>query len=327
MFVFAYFSGPLTDHIVYRQPLQPTFHIFGDENDDEEDDVDIVQKSGITGGITESREAAITKRQHEAELRRQRKQRLMSRLTGVPGFDGRIGIEGARAVKDMLTMNNTLTELDISHNVIGNAGIKLVCEGLKDNTGLVGIDLSDSNINEQCGRHVIKMLKGRADLNMSLRYMVFWGAEIGQTQINLIQAASARQWITIWAYDDNPLFYMPDRDDDPEKDVREVEEKIKERQEVLKGMSRYLMYHEDFPYCCRQCGLNDNFEKIENVTIRTELQEAVASGNQKLLDKLLDRVTAENHIAKAEEQKEEIRDKRSKGIIGDDELPNNIKKK
>ena len=49
--------------------------------------------------------------------------------------------------------------------------------------------------------------------------------------------------------------------------------------------------------------------------------------NQKLLDKLLDRVTAENHIAKAEEQKEEIRDKRSKGIIGDDELPNNIKKK
>ena len=29
----------------------------------------------------------------------------------------------------------------------------------------------------------------------------------------------------------------------------------------------------------------------------------------------------------AEEQKEEIRDKRSKGIIGDDELPNNIKKK
>ena len=54
--------------------------------------------------------------------------------------------------------------------------------------------------------------------------------------------------------------------------------------------------------------LNDNFEKIENVTIRTELQEAVASGNQKLLDKLLDRVTAENHIAKAEEQKEEIRD-------------------
>ena len=227
----------------------------------------------------------------------------------------------------MLTMNNTLTELDISHNVIGNAGIKLVCEGLKDNSGLVGIDLSDSNINEQCGRHVSKMLKGRADLNMSLRYMVFWGAEIGQTQINLIQAASARQWITIWAYDDNPLFYMPDRDDDPEKDVREVEEKIKERQEVLKGMSRYLMYHEDFPYCCRQCGLNDNFEKIENVTIRTELQEAVASGNQKLLDKLLDRVTAENHIAKAEEQKEEIRDKRSKGIIGDDELPNNIKKK
>ena len=155
--------------------LQPTFHIFGDENDDEEDDVDIVQKSGITGGITESREAAITKRQHEAELRRQRKQRLMSRLTGVPGFDGRIGIEGARAVKDMLTMNNTLTELDISHNVIGNAGVKLVCEGLKDNSGLVGIDLSDSNINEQCGRHVIKMLKGRADLNMSLRYMVFWG--------------------------------------------------------------------------------------------------------------------------------------------------------
>ena len=57
------------------------------------------------------------------------------------------------------------------------------------------------------------------------------------------------------------------------------------------------------------------------------MQEAVASGNQKLLDKLLDRVTAENHIAKAEEQKEEIRDKRSKGIIGDDELPNNIKKK
>ena len=31
-----------------------------------------------------------------------------------------------------------------------------------------------------------------------------------------------------------------------------------------------------------------------------------------MLDKLLDRVTAENHIAKAEEQKEEIRDKRSK---------------
>ena len=119
---------------------------------------------------------------------------------------------------------------------------------------------------------------------------------------------------------------MPDRDDDPEKEVREVEEKIRERQEVLKGMSRFLMYHEDFPYCCRQCGINDNFEKIENVVIKKELQDAVASGSQKILDKLLDRVTAENHIAKAEEQKEEIREKRKKGILGDKELPSSMKK-
>ena len=86
------------------------------------------------------------------------------------------------------------------------------------------------------------------------------------------------------------------------------------------------MYHEDFPYCCRQCGINDNFEKIENVVIKKELQDAVASGNQKILDKLLDRVTAENHIAKAEEQKEEIREKRKKGILGDKELPSSMKK-
>ena len=127
----------------------------------------------------------------------------------------------------------------------------------------------------------------------------------------------ARQWVLqlMRAHDNNPLFYMPDRDDDPEKEVREVEEKIRERQEVLKGMSRFLMYHEDFPYCCRQCGINDNFEKIENVVIKKELQDAVASGSQKILDKLLDRVTAENHIAKAEEQKEEIERKEKKEFL------------
>ena len=311
-------SGPLNDHIVYRQPLAPTFHKFGDESDDE-DDVP-------TQRASESRESLMTRERHQAELRRQRKERLMARLRGAPGFDGRIGVQGARAVSDMLRINSTLTELDISHNIIQNEGIKLVCDGLKDNTKLVGIDLSDSMINEQCARFVVKMLKERADLNLSLRYMVFWGAELGMSQVNQIQAAASRQWVTIWAHDNNPLFYMPDRDDDPEKDVREVEEKIRERQEVLKGMSRFLMYHEDFPYCCRQCGINDNFEKIENVVIKKELQDAVASGNQKILDKLLDRVTAENHIAKAEEQKEEIREKRKKGILGDKELPSSMKK-
>ena len=119
---------------------------------------------------------------------------------------------------------------------------------------------------------------------------------------------------------------MQDRDDDPEKDVREVEEKIQERQEILKGMSQYLMYHEDFPYCCSMCGIKDNFEKIENVEKKEKLQFALESGNQKLLDRLLDNVEVEKHIDDAEKEKAEIRDKRQKGILDDDELPGGVKK-
>ena len=307
-------SGPLPEHIAHRQPPEPIFHNFGDESDDDEEEMSMLS-------LAEKARAS-----EEAMIRQQEKVRLMSRLRGVPGFDGRILAEGARGVKDMLELNSTLTELDISHNNIGNEGFKLICEGLEVNTGLAGIDLSDENVNEQCARHMIKALDARKEDNTSLRYIVLRGAEIGNENILKIQSAAMRQFVTIWAYDSNHLFYMQDRDDDPEKDVREVEEKIQERQEILKGMSQYLMYHEDFPYCCRMCGIKDNFEKIENVEKKEKLQFALESGNQKLLDRLLDNVEVEKHIDDAEKEKAEIRDKRQKGILDDDELPGGVKK-
>ena len=73
-------SGSLNDHIVYRQPLAPTFHKFGDESDDDDDDAP-------TQRASDSRESLMTRERHQAELRRQRKERLMARLKGAPGFD------------------------------------------------------------------------------------------------------------------------------------------------------------------------------------------------------------------------------------------------
>ena len=74
------------------------------------------------------------------------------------------------------------------------------------------------------------------------------------------------------------------------------------------------------------CGIKDNFEKIENVEKKEKLQFALESGNQKLLDRLLDNVEVEKHIDDAEKEKAEIRDKRQKGILDDDELPGGVKK-
>ena len=97
--------------------------------------------------------------------------------------------------------------------------------------------------------------------------------------------------------------------------MREVEEKIQERKEALKGMSAYLMYHEDFPYCCKNCGLMDNFAKVENVVLRGKLQEAVEKGDQDKLDQILKNITVEEHIEENEKKRKEVKDKVEKGII------------
>jgi Ran GTPase-activating protein (RanGAP) involved in mRNA processing and transport len=302
-------SGPLESHVTFRQPPEPVFHIFGDESDDEEDDLGYMVS--MTGNVSDAMAVA----QAEAQMRREKRNRLMSQLRGTPGMDGRIGVDGASAVRDMLLINTTLTELDVSRNNIGNMGVKLICEGLETNRGLVGIDMFDENVNEQCGRYFIKALKGRADENTSLRYIVVRGAEIGQEQVSLIQEAANRQFITVWAYDSNARYYIEDRDEDPNKNVREVEEKIQERKEALKGMSAYLMYHEDFPYCCKNCGLMDNFAKVENVVLRGKLQEAVEKGDQDKLDQILKNITVEEHIEENEKKRKEVKDKVEKGII------------
>lgn len=57
------------------------------------------------------------------------------------------GAAGAKHVADMLRVMGSLTSLDLSNNNIGDDGVKLICEALKQNSTLKVLDLNARHAN------------------------------------------------------------------------------------------------------------------------------------------------------------------------------------
>lgn len=53
-----------------------------------------------------------------------------------------IGAKGARHLKDLLKLNQTLTILDLKGNTLCDQGIFQLCQGLRHNVGLMDLNIS-----------------------------------------------------------------------------------------------------------------------------------------------------------------------------------------
>jgi Ran GTPase-activating protein (RanGAP) involved in mRNA processing and transport len=106
-----------------------------------------------------------------------------------------IGPVGAKSVAAMVAVMGALTSLDISNNIMGDDGVKPICEALKQNNSLKVLDLNASNtrggnIGPQGAKYLADMLsvnRGLTSLNLSGNDLTNYGRDM--TGIKKLAAA------------------------------------------------------------------------------------------------------------------------------------------
>jgi hypothetical protein len=99
--------------------------------------------------------------------------------------DNEIGVEGARAMADVLKENTSLQMLDLHGNNIGVEGARAMADALKENTSLHTLNLYSNNIGVEGARAMADALKE----NTSLRTMNLYGNNVGSSLLSEIQSA------------------------------------------------------------------------------------------------------------------------------------------
>jgi hypothetical protein len=221
------------------------------------------------------------------------KEELQS-IAGTPAFDGRIHRAGALALAQALKKNKTLTELSVAQNNITNDGAERLLDSLKDHPAMMALDIAGANLNEQIIGKLVKILNRRLvnslkESGSSFRYLIITGSELGRDAVKKLQVACEKQGITLHSFEDSPLLELEqlDADDDPMKEVREVQRKVHEKnaQEALR--SRFVIYSEDFPYESKELAIKDNFNRCPE-NWQTKLRAAAELDNPAPLQKLVD---------------------------------------
>jgi hypothetical protein len=191
----------------------------------------------------------------------------LQRIAGPPAFDGRIGRDGASALAQALKKNTTLTELSVAQNNICNEGTELLVASISEHPRMIALDVSGARMNEQVVGKLVKILNRRSKENNSLRFILVTGSELGRDAVSKLQDAATPHNITIHAFEDSPLLELEelDADDDPMKEIREVERKVQEKIEQESKRSRFVIYSEDFPYESKALALKDNFNRCPEI--------------------------------------------------------------
>jgi hypothetical protein len=238
---------------------------------------------------------AVTKKD-ELELRlamdKQRKLKVeLQYIVGPPAFDGRIGRDGAAALAQALKKNNTLTELSVAQNNIMNEGTELLLASLNEHRKMMALDLSGSNMNEQVVGSLAKILERRPKDNRALAFILVTGSELGREAVATLQDAANPHKIIVHAFEDSPLLELEqlDADDDPMKEVREVQRKVQEKvmQEAVR--SKFVIYSEDFPYESKNIAIKDNFNRCPEEW-QERLRNAAKLDNPRPLQEMIDKL-------------------------------------
>ncbi|XP_015764733.1 PREDICTED: uncharacterized protein LOC107343665 [Acropora digitifera] len=85
-------------------------------------------------------------------------------LTSLDLCDTYIEDEGAKSLAESLKVNTSLTSLDLSDNSIGDEGAKSLSEALRVNTSLTSLDLSKALIKEEGANSLSEALRGNTSL-------------------------------------------------------------------------------------------------------------------------------------------------------------------
>ena len=128
---------------------------------------------------------------------------------------------------------------------------------------MMALDLSGASMNEQVVGKLVKILQRRPKTNNALKYILLTGTELGRDAVAKLQDAALPHNITINAFEDSPLLELEqlDADDDPMKEIREVQRKVEEQLVQKSKRSRFVIYSEDFPYESQAIAIKDNFNR------------------------------------------------------------------
>ncbi|XP_065447097.1 ribonuclease inhibitor-like [Chrysemys picta bellii] len=90
------------------------------------------------------------------------------------------------ALPSVLSTSQTLTELNLWKNKLGDSGVQLLCEGLKHpNCKLQKIQLSDCALTAACGGHLSSALSITLSLTELILWKISWGIPEGSCCVRL----------------------------------------------------------------------------------------------------------------------------------------------
>jgi Ran GTPase-activating protein (RanGAP) involved in mRNA processing and transport len=303
-------EGVRPHEIRARQPMKPPIR-----KDDQNVDPLYFEELDLNAIVSKKEEVAL----RLAMARQIKLKEELQHIAGAPGFDGRIHREGALAIAQALKKNKTLTELSVAQNYIMNEGTEALLGAVLEHPKMMALDLSGSNMNEQIVDKLIQKLHRRSrqenpeastsamsapsassasttktttttsNETSNFRYLLLTGAELGREAVAKLQDACETQKITLHCFEDSPLLELEelDADDDPMKEIREVQRKVQEKtaQEAIR--SRFVVYSEDFPYESKGIAMKDNFNRCPE-TWQAKLRAAAELDNPAPLQKLID---------------------------------------
>ena len=198
----------------------------------------------------------------------------------------------------------------MASNNIGNPGAQYILQMLNKNKTLTSVDIRDNNLHEELGPDICEALNEIPE--NSLRYLVFSGLELGRTAVGQAEHAARRMNISLVTNESNLHFPQLDRDDDPMKKVRDLEAKVKKKNEEMSKRSKFVLYNDEFAYCCRKCAIEDNFSLCAE-DIRLQFIEALANEDNNELNRLFE--TYEDPPLDAHEAKADTLGKKKKTKI------------
>ncbi|XP_044170560.1 NLR family CARD domain-containing protein 3-like [Acropora millepora] len=104
-----------------------------------------------------------------------------------------IGDEGAKSISEALRVNTSLTSLDLSHNSIHDEGAKSISEALRVNTSLTSLFLDWNSIRDEGAKSLSEALR----VNTSLTYLVLdWNSIGGEGAKSLFETLRVNTSLT-----------------------------------------------------------------------------------------------------------------------------------
>src|ERR1700729_2155198 len=80
-------------------------------------------------------------------------------ITNIYLSDNQIGDEGAKAIADALKVNNNITDIDLAYNQIGTEGAKAIADALKVNHTITNVYLFGNQIGDEGAKAIADILE------------------------------------------------------------------------------------------------------------------------------------------------------------------------